>query len=39
MKKKYFEFLDELREAGQTNMFGAIPYLQNKFGLERNFFL
>lgn len=24
---EYFEFLDELRESGDTNMFGARPYL------------
>ena len=23
----YFRFLDELRSSGQTNMFGAAPYL------------
>jgi hypothetical protein len=24
---KYFDFLDNLRESGVTNMFGAAPYL------------
>jgi hypothetical protein len=24
----YFEYLDGLRESGETNMFGAAPYLQ-----------
>ncbi len=24
---EYFEFLDDLRASGQTNMFGARPYL------------
>ena len=28
---KYFEYLDRLREPGVTNMFGAVPYLQQKF--------
>ena len=28
---KYFEYLDRLRESGVTNMFGAVPYLQQKF--------
>lgn len=28
---KYFEYLDRLRESGETNMFGAVPYLQQKF--------
>lgn len=27
----YFEFLDELRESGVTNMFGAAPYLVDHF--------
>jgi hypothetical protein len=25
-------FLDELRNSGVTNMFGARPYIENKFG-------
>lgn len=33
--KKYFKYLDGLRESGETNMFGAVPYLQNEFGLEK----
>ena len=28
-----FKYLDELRESGVTNMFGAAPYLQTAFGL------
>lgn len=35
MKDQYFEFLNELRESGVTNMFGAGPYLQEAFGLDR----
>lgn len=31
----YFNFLDALRESGQTNMFGAAPYLVEVFGLAR----
>ena len=30
-KQEYFEYLDELRESGETNMFGARPYLQREF--------
>lgn len=26
-----FYYLDELRESGSTNMFGAAPYLQQEF--------
>lgn len=29
--KKYFDYLDCLRESGVTNMFGAVPYLQQEF--------
>ena len=32
----HFEYLDDLRESGVTNMFGAGPYLQHEFGLSRN---
>lgn len=29
--KKYFDYLDFLRMMGTTNMFGAVPYLQQAF--------
>lgn len=29
--KMYFDFLEELRQSGQTNMLGARPYLQAVF--------
>ena len=28
-------FLDELRESGSTNMFGATPYIQKQFGITK----
>ena len=28
-------FLNDLRDSGVTNMFGAVPYLQKEFGLEK----
>ena len=31
----YFEYLDDLRESGTTNMFGAGAYLINEFGITR----
>jgi hypothetical protein len=31
IEEKVFEYLDELRESGVTNMYGAIPYIQQKF--------
>lgn len=30
------KFLDELRESGVTNMFGAGPYLSREYGLSKN---
>lgn len=32
--EEYFEYLEELRQSGLTNMFGASPYLEDEFGLE-----
>lgn len=29
--EKYFVYLEQLRQSGRINMFGAIPYLQMKF--------
>lgn len=29
--QEYYEFLDNLRELGVTNMFGATPYLMQAF--------
>ena len=28
---KYFDWLEDLRKSGITNMFGAVPYLQTRF--------
>lgn len=33
--KNYFDYLVELRDSGETNMWGAAPYLERKFGLSR----
>ena len=33
-QQKHFDYLDELRESGVTNMFGAGPYLAKAFNLE-----
>ena len=35
-REEMFEFLDDLRESGETNMFGAGPYVQEAFGLSRS---
>ena len=34
-KRVIFEFLDDLRDSGRINMFGAAPYLQSTFELTR----
>jgi hypothetical protein len=31
---EHLEYLDELRESGATNMFGARPWLAKAFGLD-----
>jgi hypothetical protein len=31
---KYHIFLEKLRRSGETNMFGATPYLMKEFGLR-----
>jgi len=32
----YFIYLDQLQESGITNMFGARPYLQRRYGLDQH---
>ena len=29
--QSYFDYLESLRQSGETNMYGATPYLQRKF--------
>ena len=36
MEKQIFEYLDNLRESGITNMFGAGIFLQEEFGLGKH---
>jgi hypothetical protein len=31
---EYYVYLEELRQSGETNMFGASPYLQAEYGLN-----
>lgn len=33
---EYYQFLNNLRRSGVTNMFGASPYLQQEFALDSN---
>jgi len=34
-KETVFQYLDDLRESGQVNMFGSGVYIQEAFGLTR----
>lgn len=34
-EKEVLEFLNMLRNTGVTNMFGAGPYIQEEFGVDR----
>ena len=34
-KLDVFEYLDELRESGTTNMFGAGAYVESEFDVDR----
>ena len=36
LKEEHLLFLDKLRESGQTNMWGATPFLAEIFGLRDN---
>lgn len=33
---KYWIYLENLRRSGIVNMFGAVPYIQREFGIERS---
>jgi hypothetical protein len=35
-KEEMFVYLDNIRETGAINMFGAAPYLKDEFGLSRH---
>jgi len=35
MKTEIFKYLDELRDSGVTNMFGAVPYILEEFDVTR----
>lgn len=36
MTDEHLEYLDELRESGETNIFGARPYLMREFNLQKD---
>ena len=33
-QQEMYDYLEELRQSGDTNMFGASPYLEQEFGLD-----
>ncbi len=33
---EHLEYLDDLRESGITNMYGASPYIKKEFGVSNN---
>jgi len=35
MKKDVFEYLEELRESGETNMFGSTAYVMETFEISK----
>lgn len=35
LEKKYKDFLDNLRKSGVTNMYGARPYIESMFGIDK----
>jgi hypothetical protein len=34
-EQEVFEYLDDLRESGEANMYGASSYVQEEFGLDK----
>ena len=34
-KENMFDYLEDLRDSGQINMFGASPYIVEAFGLNK----
>lgn len=34
-EKEIFDYLNDLRESGDTNMFGATPYVVAEFGISK----
>lgn len=35
IEKEAMQYLNRLRDSGVTNMFGAAPYVEQEFGLDR----
>ena len=32
---EHSEYLEELRQSGETNMYGATPYIMEEFGMDK----
>jgi hypothetical protein len=35
-REEVYEYLNDLRESGETNMFGATPYLMQEFDMSKS---
>lgn len=35
MTAEHCQYLEDLRQSGETNMFGAVPYLESEFDIDR----
>ena len=35
MEQEVLQYLNDLRDSGDTNMFGAAPYVEAHFGMDR----
>jgi hypothetical protein len=35
-EQEVLEYLNDLRDSGDTNMYGASPYVESRFGIDRN---
>lgn len=36
LEQEVLQYLNELRDSGDTNMFGAAPYVEAHFGVDRH---
>ena len=36
IREEAFTFLDDLRDSGIVNMFGAVPYIMDELGLNKS---
>ena len=36
LRDDVFDYLEELRASGETNMLGAVPYIQEEFLVDKN---